>query len=156
MLAAAGTWALYTVLASSVMARNPHLPATLITFLSGTPVLLLVAIPSFMSQNWRAVGVKGWAGVGFSGVAAIGLAYLIWNSGLGAIGGARTAVYSNLTPLVAATLSWITLGERWSPGQILGALAVLIGIALTRKGTRSHTELGLQTSDLPQTPGRAG
>jgi drug/metabolite transporter (DMT)-like permease len=145
MLAAAGTWALYSVLASSVMARNPHLPATLITFLSGTPVLLLVAIPSFASQDWRAVGVKGWAGVAFSGVVAIALAYLIWNTGLGAIGGTRTAVYSNLTPLIAATLSWFTLGERWSPGQFVGAATVLVGIALTRKGMASHLTVRQQT-----------
>jgi drug/metabolite transporter (DMT)-like permease len=156
MLAAGGTWALYTVLASSVMARNPHLPATLITFLSGTPVLLLVAIPSFISQDWRAVGVKGWAGVVFSGVVAIGLAYLIWNTGLGAIGGTRTAAYSNLTPLVAATLSWLTLGERWSPGQFIGAVTVLGGLALTRKGMAPHAGVGLQTSEVPQTQGRVG
>jgi drug/metabolite transporter (DMT)-like permease len=83
--------------------------------------------------------------VAFSGVVAIALAYLIWNTALGSIGGTRTAVYSNLTPLVAATLSWFTLGERWSPAQFVGAVTVLVGIALTRKGMASHLTARKQT-----------
>ena len=149
MLAAGGTWALYTVLGAPVMARTPSLSATLVTFLAGTPVLLLVSAPSFASQDWRAVGAKGWLGVAFSGIVAIGLGYLAWNTGLAAIGGARTAVYSNLTPVVAAALAWLTLGERWSAGQLLGAIAVLIGVALTRKGA-VHT--GSPGHVEPETP----
>jgi drug/metabolite transporter (DMT)-like permease len=134
MLAAAASWALYTVLGATIMARTPSLGATLATFLGGTPVLVLVALPSLVRQDWKAVGVAGWAGVVFSGVVAIGLAYLAWNTGLAAIGGARTAVYSNLTPVIAATVAWLTLGERWGAGQFLGAAAVLAGITLTRRG----------------------
>jgi drug/metabolite transporter (DMT)-like permease len=134
MLVASSSWALYTVLGASVMARTPSLGATLVTFLAGTPVLLVAAVPSFIRQNWSAVGVKGWAGVAFSGIVAIALAYLAWNTGLGAIGGTRTAVYSNLTPVVAAAVAWVTLGERWSAGQLLGAVAVLVGVSLTRRG----------------------
>ncbi|OFV79675.1 MAG: hypothetical protein A2Y78_05200 [Acidobacteria bacterium RBG_13_68_16] len=135
ILAAAATWALYSVLASTVMARTSPLSATLVTFLSGTPVLLLMAVPSFASQDWRGIGAMGWLGVAFSGIVAIGLAYLAWNTGLGAVGSTRTVVYSNLTPVVAAALAWVTLGERWTFLQIVGAVVVLVGIALTRRGT---------------------
>jgi drug/metabolite transporter (DMT)-like permease len=135
MLVAASSWALYTVLGASAMAHTPSLGATLVTFLAGTPILLLAAVPSFIRQDWRAVGVAGWAGVAFSGIVAIGLAYLAWNTGLGAIGGTRTAVYSNLTPVVAAAVGWFTLGESWGAGQLLGAAAVLLGVTLTRRGT---------------------
>ena len=67
VLAAATTWALYTVLASNVMARTSSLSATMVTFLSGTPVLLLMAVPSLVSQDWRRIGAMGWLGVAFSG-----------------------------------------------------------------------------------------
>jgi drug/metabolite transporter (DMT)-like permease len=129
---AAVTWALYTVLASGIMARTPSLSATLVTFLSGTPVLLLMALPSLASQDWRRVGAMGWVGVGFSGIVAIGLGYLAWNTGLGAIGSTRTVVYSNLTPVIAALLGWATLGEKWTPAQVFGAAVVLVGVVLTR------------------------
>ena len=135
VLAAAGAWALYSVLASGVIAHTSSLSATMVTLLSGTPVLLLMAAPSLASQNWRGIGARGWLGVAFSGILAIGLGYLIWNTGLGELGGTRTAVYSNLTPVVAAALAWVTLGERWNLAQAVGAAAVLAGIALTRGGT---------------------
>jgi drug/metabolite transporter (DMT)-like permease len=138
VLAAATTWALYTVLASNVMARTSSLSATMVTFLSGTPVLLLMAVPSLVSQDWRRIGAMGWLGVAFSGIVAIGLGYLAWNTGLGAVGSTRTVVYSNLTPVVAAALAWATLGERWTFSQAAGAVVVLVGIALTRRGTVAH------------------
>jgi len=132
ILASAAIWAAYTVFASGVMARTPAVTATLVTFVAGTPPLVLIALPSLAAQDWGAVGVRGWFGVAFSGVFAIGVAYMLWNKGIGAVGGARTAVYQNFTPVIAATFAWLTLGERWTPGQSLGAAAVLGGIALTR------------------------
>jgi len=133
ILASAATWAAYTVLADGVMARTPALPATLVTFIAGTPPLLLLALPALARQEWAAVGWRGWSGLAFSGVLAIGIAYMLWNAGLAAIGGARTAVYQNFTPVVAAGFAWITLGERWTAPQFAGAAAVLVGIALTRR-----------------------
>ena len=146
VLAAAITWALYTVLASNVMARTSSLSATLVTFLSGTPVLLLIAVPSLASQDWRRIGAMGWLGVAFSGIVAIGLGYLAWNTGLGAVGSTRTVVYSNLTPVVAAALAWVTLGERWTFPQAAGAVVVLVGIALTRRGTVAHASPDLHAA----------
>jgi drug/metabolite transporter (DMT)-like permease len=133
ILAAGVVWAVYTVLAGPVMARTPARAATLVTFLAGTPALVAVAIPSLARQNWGAVGARGWLGAAFSGVLAIGISYVLWNAGLAALGGARTAVYQNFTPVAAALTAWLTLGERWTPGQFAGAAAVLAGIALTRR-----------------------
>jgi drug/metabolite transporter (DMT)-like permease len=149
VLASAATWALYSVLASGVIAHTSSLSATMVTFLSGTPVLLLMAAPSLASQDWRGIGARGWLGVAFSGILAIGLGYLIWNTGLGELGGTRTAVYSNLTPVVAAALAWVTLGERWNLAQVVGAAAVLAGIALTRRGTVRHGEAGVLERQAP-------
>ncbi len=150
VLASAATWALYSVLASGVIAHTSSLSATMVTFLSGTPVLLLMAAPSLASQDWRGIGARGWLGVAFSGILAIGLGYLIWNTGLGELGGTRTAVYSNLTPVVAAALAWVTLGERWNLAQVIGAAAVLAGIALTRRGTVQRASPGHVQPRTPQ------
>jgi drug/metabolite transporter (DMT)-like permease len=152
ILAGAAAWALYTVLATGVMARTPSLSATLVTFLSGTPVLLLMAVPSFVSQDWRRIGAMGWLGVAFSGIVAIGLAYLAWNTGLGTVGSTRTVVYSNLTPVVAAALAWGTLGERWSVPQVCGAAAVLTGIVLTRTAGAGNAPPDLRRPAVPAEP----
>lgn len=147
ILASAAIWAAYTVFATGVMARTPAATATLVTFVAGTPPLVAIALPSLAAQDWGAVGFRGWFGVAFSGVFAIGVAYMLWNTGIGAVGGARTAVYQNFTPVIAAAFAWITLGERWTPGQFLGAAAVLAGIALTRSRGRSQADE--LASDVP-------
>jgi len=151
ILASAATWAAYTVLASGVMARVPSASATLVTFISGTPPLVVLAIPALVRQDWRSVGVRGWFGVAFSGVFAIGLAYMLWNAGIARLGGARTAVYQNFTPVVAAAFAWLTLGERWTSGQFVGAAAVLTGIALTRR----RDAAGAGVAGPPPSVGRA-
>jgi len=152
ILASAATWAAYTVLASGVMARTAPVPATLVTFLAGTPPLVAIALPAFARQDWAEVGVRGWFGVAFSGVFAIGLAYMLWNAGIASLGGARTAVYQNFTPVVAAAFAWLTLGERWTAGQFVGAAAVLAGIALTRRRGPTTARLPAAGAGAPSTP----
>jgi drug/metabolite transporter (DMT)-like permease len=152
IMAAAATWATYTVLATGVMARTPPVLATLVTFLACTPPLVAIAMPSLRSQNWAAVGVRGWFGVAFSGVFAIGIAYMLWNVGLAALGGARTAVYHNFTPVVAAAFAWLTLGERWTLPQFAGAVAVVTGIALTRRGSALPAPADKVSAEAPQPP----
>ena len=48
------------------------------------------------------------------------------------IGSARTAVYSNVIPLVAMLTAVLFLGEPLGARKLLGAAAVLGGVAMTR------------------------
>jgi len=48
------------------------------------------------------------------------------------IGNIRTSVYSNITPLVAMTVAAVFLGERLTATNVLGASAILCGVAITR------------------------
>jgi drug/metabolite transporter (DMT)-like permease len=41
-----------------------------------------------------------------------------------------------LQPAVAALLAWIILGEALGPWEALGALVILVGIYLARRGSR--------------------
>ena len=47
-------------------------------------------------------------------------------------GVAGTSVYSNLIPIVAMLTALVWLGEPLSASKIVGAAAVLLGVALTR------------------------
>jgi len=132
MLAASFSWAVYTLLAAPLLARAPAGAVTAVGFASGTPLLLLLALPELARQDFRHLPLAGWGGVLFSGVFAIGLGYFVWNYALRSLGTTRTAIYSNLTPVVAACVAWLFLGERWQPLQLLGAALALVGITLTR------------------------
>lgn len=125
-------WALYTVLSRPMLSSINPVQFVAYTVALGTPVLIAVSVPSLVSQDFHAVSWIGWASLAFSSTLAIAFAYTVWYSGVREIGSTRTAVYSNLTPLVAVLFAWQVLGEQLLQRQVLGAGLVFIGIYLTR------------------------
>ena len=80
------------------------------------------------------VSAGTWGALIYSALFALCVAYTIWYTAVRAIGSARTSIYSNLVPIVAMLTAVITLGERMTTAKLLGAAAVLVGVALTRVG----------------------
>lgn len=133
-LAATSCWAAYTVFSRPLLGRYTPLTLTALTMAIGTLPLIPLALPELSHQDWTAVSSQGWLGLLFSFSLAIVAAYTIWYSGVQRIGSTRTAVYSNLVPVVGVLTAWTWLGETMVPLQALGALIILVGIALTRWG----------------------
>ena len=69
---------------------------------------------------------------------SICVAYVIWYLAVRELGSARTAVYSNLMPVVAMITAAVWLHEPVGSGKIVGAALVLAGVALTRVGKPPH------------------
>ena len=133
VLIGALVWSLYTVLSKSVLSRYSALRLTALAMVAGTPFIVLVSIPQLLAQDWTAVSWRGWLGLFFSGSMAIALGYIIWNSGVSKVGGTRTAIYSNLSPVIATIFAWLTLGEVITAFMIVGAAMIFFGIYLTRR-----------------------
>lgn len=132
ILAAAGTWGLYTVLLKPLVQRYTPTRATAWIMCATTPLLVLAALPDIRRQDWGAVSLQSWLGLLFSSLLAIAIAYVIWNTGVRRVGSARTAVYNYLTPLISVVVAWIVLGEAMRPVQALGAVAIVLGVVLGR------------------------
>lgn len=132
VLASAMLWASYTMLSRPLLARYSPLKVTALAMTMGTPFIVLYAIPALRAQHWGRVSWQGWGGLAFSAVLGIALAYVVWNLGVSRVGGARTAVYSNLTPVVATFTGWLFLGEAITLWVIGGAALIFWGIYLTR------------------------
>jgi O-acetylserine/cysteine efflux transporter len=73
-----------------------------------------------------------WLGIGYASFLSIVYGYFAWSYALGRVGVARTAVYSNLTPIVALAAGWAMLGERPVAPQLAGVLLILTGVFLVR------------------------
>jgi drug/metabolite transporter (DMT)-like permease len=73
-----------------------------------------------------------WFTLVYSALFALCVAYTIWYAAVREIGSARTSIYSNLVPIVAMLTAVVFLGESLGPRKIIGAAAVLAGVALTR------------------------
>jgi drug/metabolite transporter (DMT)-like permease len=135
-LGAAIMWALYTLLAAPVLKRHAPLKVTALTVSVGAVPLLVIATPAFLSTNWSNVSAAVWLGVLYCGGVAIALGYILWNRGVQQVGAARTAVYSNLTPVLVALLARLVRGDAVTGYHVAGAIIILTGITLTRLGRR--------------------
>ena len=101
--------------------------------------MLAASVPAFLRQDWTAVRPISWLALLYSGAVAIALAYFIWYYSIRQIGNTRTAVYSNLIPVVALIIAWLTLGETPTLVQVVGAAAILAGTLLVRLGRIERT-----------------
>ncbi|HET7216982.1 MAG TPA: DMT family transporter, partial [Vicinamibacterales bacterium] len=81
---------------------------------------------------WSSVSARTWISIVYSSIFALGVAYTIWYAGVRQIGSARTSVYSNIIPIVAMATAVIFLGEPLTMTNVIGAIAVLVGVGLTR------------------------
>lgn len=132
-LAAAVCWAAYTVISRRYLARFSPLRLTTVTLVLGLPVILAAAVPELSRVAWAAVPASAWAALAFSSLFAVVLSYVIWYTSVQTVGGARTAAYSNLIPIVALLSSRVLLGEPLGVVQVVGTAIVLTGVWLARR-----------------------
>jgi drug/metabolite transporter (DMT)-like permease len=129
-------WSVYTLGLRRLATGVSPLGVTTITTITGTPLLVLAAIPDLIRTDWRAVSAGAWGGLAYATLLSLVVAYFIWNRSVRVVGGNRTAIYMCVTPLVAVVAAWLLLGEQPVPLQGLGAAGILAGVLLTRGGRR--------------------
>lgn len=135
ILMAALCWSVYTLASRPMFRHYSSATVTGLSTLLGSIPIVLLSIPALGEINWPAVSWPVWAGLTFSGLFSITLAYIFWNYGVARLGGARTALYSNLVPPVALLAAWLILGETLTLQQWLGGLLALGGVILARRFT---------------------
>jgi drug/metabolite transporter (DMT)-like permease len=146
-LGAAIAWGAYTILVAPVVKQHSPIRVSAISIMFGTIPLVLLATPTFLTLDWSKVGLNSWLGVIYSGGFAIALGYVIWNRGVRHIGSARTAVYSNLNPVLAAIIAFFVRGDALTIYHLIGAVVILAGIALTRSG-RSQAVIEIEPEPI--------
>ena len=125
-------WTLYTIGLQPYAKRINIIQLSAITLVGGAIPLLVTSAPALISTNWSAVGIGGWLAVFYSSVISMGVAYFFWYRGLRVLGPTRTAVYSNLQPIVALLVAWAFLNETPTIFQGIGAATIIAGVFLTR------------------------
>jgi len=140
MVAAAMGWAGYTVGSQTLIRDYGPLRTTMWTLTVGTVGLVALGWSEVRSLHLSSIPPLAWFGVVYAGVFALSIAYLLWYRGVQRLGSSRTAVYSNLVPIVALLVAWGWLGELPSAPQWGGAAVILGGISLTRMGGSRQKE----------------
>ncbi|HEY9448959.1 MAG TPA: DMT family transporter [Gemmatimonadaceae bacterium] len=132
VLVGAFCWALFTVLLEPFTHRVSLVDISALTLVGGAIPLLIVSAPAMLATRWTSVSPLTWAAIAYSGIGSLVIAYLFWYRGVRVIGPTRTAIYSNLQPVIALLVSWMLLSEVPTAWQGVGAATIIAGVILTR------------------------
>jgi drug/metabolite transporter (DMT)-like permease len=125
-------WSAYTIMLQPYTKRIDVVQLSAMTMLGGAIPLLIASTPALIATDWSLVGMRGWLALLYSSVISMGVAYFFWYRGLRVLGPTRTAVYSNLQPIVALLVAWPILNETPTIFQGIGAATIVAGVFLTR------------------------
>jgi len=127
-------WALYTIFARPALKNMSPLKMAALTNILGTIFYLPFAWKDFVRTDFTRVPLGGWLGVLYSALLALVLASIIWYKSIERIGGARTGVFSNLTPVFGVLTACIFLHDRITLIQVVGVPVIFFGVYLARNG----------------------
>jgi drug/metabolite transporter (DMT)-like permease len=125
-------WTAFTVMLQPFARRLDPIQLSAFTMLGGTIPLVLVTSNAMYSTAWSRMGLPAWSAVFYASVISMGVAYLFWYRGLRVLGPTRTAVYSNLQPVIAIIVAWVFLHEAPTIWQGVGTGTIMTGLFLTR------------------------
>ena len=132
LIAAAFCWGWYTAQSTRLLPKYGALRVTVLTIIIGTSVLIPLSVPWLVQQDWSGIEASAWLGLAYSSLLSVVYAYWIWAYALSEIGVAHTAIFNNVTPIVALFAGWSMLGERPLPAQAAGILLVVTGVFMVR------------------------
>lgn len=135
LVAAALTWALYSVLVRKVTFNLDVLPATMVFFWGG----LLVSIPAALWElQIIPLGQITWSvilGVLYLGIISTALAMFLWNKAFATLEAGVASLTFFAQPVVGASLGMLFLKEQLSLLFIFGGLLIGIGLWLAARSS---------------------
>jgi drug/metabolite transporter (DMT)-like permease len=127
-ITAAFLWAVYTIAFRSA-GIGPWHAAAVINFWSivgFAPVYLVGLDSQLLDAPWREVALQALSQGLLSGIVAI----IAYGAAVRRLGAARAAVFTSLTPVIAALIGIVALGEQPDAATVVGIVAVSLGVAL--------------------------
>jgi len=133
LIAAALTWALYSVLVRKVTQSTDVITSTAIMLAGGLPSSILFSAVELKTQGMGVItpGIIG--GILFLGIISTAIAMFLWNYAFAEIPAAVASLTFFAQPVVGTLLGWFFLGEKITPLFLFGG--VLIGIGLIISST---------------------
>jgi len=125
-------WTGYTILLQPYTKRIDVVKLSAVTMVGGAVPLLIASTPALIATDWGAVTPSAWMALFYASVVSMGIAYLFWYRGLRVLGPTRTAVYSNLQPIIALLVAWAFLHETPTTFQAIGTATIVAGVFLSR------------------------
>jgi drug/metabolite transporter (DMT)-like permease len=130
LLAAALTWALYSVLVRKVSKTGDLLTSSAIMLMGGFPTSLLFGLMEVKSQGVGEITVGIIFGLLFLGIISTAVAMFLWNYAFAELPAAVASLTFFAQPVVGTLLGWFFLSERITPLFLAGGVLIGIGILI--------------------------
>jgi drug/metabolite transporter (DMT)-like permease len=125
------TWAVYSVAIAPLMRRYSPYRISVVVLSATTLLLGLAASKQLASQEWPADRLL-WAGFVFAVIGPLIATNVLWFTAIHRVGPSRSAMFANLQPFLAAVFALILLDESLARLQVVGGLAIVAGIVVSR------------------------
>jgi drug/metabolite transporter (DMT)-like permease len=133
LLAAALTWALYSVLIRIVTRSLDVLTVSLIAFLGGLPIVIPLGTWELSRTALGSISLGTIEGVLFLGIISTALAMYLWNTAFAILDASVASLTFFAQPVVGSLLGWFFLKETITPLFLLGGLLILIGLIMASR-----------------------
>lgn len=134
LLAAALTWALYSVLVRKISQSSDLLTSSALMLLGGVPSSLAIGL---WEINTQGVGEITWGIIGgllFLGIVSTAIAMFLWNYAFATLPASVASLTFFAQPVVGTLLGWFFLNEKITPLFLLGGVLIGVGILISAKG----------------------
>ena len=133
LLAAALTWALYSVLVRKVSKNGDLLTSSAIMLLGGIPSSLLFGIWEIKTQGVGMITPGIISGLLFLGIISTAIAMVLWNYAFAELPAAVASLTFFAQPVVGTLLGWFFLSERITPLFLAGGVLIGVGILIATR-----------------------
>ena len=131
LIAAALTWALYSVLVRKVSKTVDLLKSSAVMLLGGLPTSILFSSIEIQSQGIGTITPDVIGGVLFIGIVSTAFAMFLWNYAFAELPAAVASLTFFAQPVVGTLLGWFFLSETITPLFITGGVLIGIGILIS-------------------------
>jgi drug/metabolite transporter (DMT)-like permease len=100
--------------------------------LVGSLLLLPLALPSLVAQDYGRVTLAGWGSLGYAVVLTGVLTNLLYFTAIGRVGPSRAAMFGYLQSFLGVLFAVALLGERVTALQLAGGLVVIGSVIMSR------------------------
>ncbi|MGD0610676.1 MAG: DMT family transporter [Anaerolineales bacterium] len=133
LVAAALTWALYSVLIRMVTRNTDVLSTTLIALAGGLPICLPLAGWEAATQGYGKISIAIVGGILFLGIISTALAMYLWNNAFALLDAGLASLTFFAQPVVGVLLSALLLKEHISFLFILGGALIAIALLISSR-----------------------
>ncbi|MBT3315001.1 MAG: DMT family transporter [Anaerolineae bacterium] len=133
LVAAALTWALYSVLIRKITRDVDVLVISLIAFLGGLPTSITASAIEISAQGLGQITPGMVAGILFIGIISTGLAMYLWNTAFALLDASLASLTFFAQPVVGTILGAIFLGEIITPLFLFGGLLIGVGLVIASR-----------------------